>query len=65
MCSRSPAAVSRERNSTQYIQRMFLSERKGKVIPCRRTEDRKGTGSKGGESGARNLEAERGASVPV
>ena len=65
MCSRPPAAVSSERNSTQCIQRVFLSERKGKVIPCRRTEDGKGTGSEGGESGARNLEAERGTSVPV
>ena len=30
---------------------------KGKVIPCRGTEDRKGAGTTSGESGARNLEA--------
>ena len=36
----------------------FLSERKGKVIPCRRTENRKGAGTNSGQSGARNLEAE-------
>ena len=33
-------------------------ERKGKVIPCRGTEDRKGVGTDSGKSGARNLEAE-------
>ena len=32
-------------------------ERKGKVIPCRWTENRKGTGTNSGESGVRNLEA--------
>ena len=31
-------------------------ERKGKVIPCRWTGDRKDAGTKSGESGARNLE---------
>ena len=36
----------------------FLSERKGEVIPCRRTGNRKGAGTNRGESGARNLEAE-------
>ena len=33
-------------------------ERKGKVIPCRRAEDRKGTGTNRGKSAMRNLEAE-------
>ena len=37
---------------------MFLSERKGKVIPCRWAENRKGAGTNSGESGVRNLEAE-------
>ena len=32
--------------------------RKGKIIPRRWTEDRKGAGTNSGESGARNLEAE-------
>ena len=36
----------------------FLSERKGKVIPCRGSEDRKGAGTNSGESGTRNQEAE-------
>ena len=36
----------------------FLSERKGKVFPCRWIEHRKGTGTNSGESGERNLEAE-------
>jgi len=36
----------------------FLSERKGKVIPCRGTEDRKGSRTNRGKSGLRNLEAE-------
>ena len=40
------------------IQGGFLSERKGKVTPCRWTEDRKGAGTNSGKSGARNLEAE-------
>ena len=35
-----------------------MSERKGKVIPCRWTKDRKGAGTNSGESGTRNLEAE-------
>ena len=35
-----------------------VSETKGKVIPCWQTENRKGTGTKSGESGARNPEAE-------
>ena len=35
-----------------------MSERKGKVSPCRWTENRKGAGTNSGESGARNLEAE-------
>ena len=33
-------------------------EAKGKVIPCRWTENRKGAGTNSRESGARNLEAE-------
>ena len=33
-------------------------ERKGKVIPCRGAEDRKGAGTSSGKSGTRNLEAE-------
>ena len=40
------------------VQRGFLSERKGKVTPYRWIENRKGAGTNGGESGARNLEAE-------
>ena len=43
---------------SEGVQREFLSERKGTVIPCRVTEDRKGAGTNSGESGARNLEAE-------
>ena len=39
------------------LQRGFLSKRKGKVIPCRWTKNRKGAGTNSGESGARNLEA--------
>ena len=39
-------------------QRGFLSERKGKVIPCRGTEDRKGTGTNSRKCYTRNLEAE-------
>ena len=35
--------------------RGFLSERKGKVIPCRRTENRKGAKTSCEESGARNI----------
>ena len=33
-------------------------QRKGKVIPCRGAENRKGAGINSGESGARTLEAE-------
>ena len=40
------------------IQGGFLSERKGKVTPCRWTEDRKGVRTNSGESDTRNLEAE-------
>ena len=40
------------------VQREFLSERKGKVIPCRWAEDRKVTGTNSGKSGTRNPEAE-------
>ena len=36
----------------------FLSERNGKVIPCRGTQDRKGSRTNSGKSGLRNLEAE-------
>ena len=39
-------------------QKEFLLERKGKVIVCRWTENRKGAGTNSGESGVRNLEAE-------
>ena len=35
-----------------------MSERKGKVIPCRWTENRKGAGTSSGESGVRNLETD-------
>ena len=35
------------------VQRGFLSERKGKVIPCRGAEDRKGTGINSGKSDTR------------
>ena len=40
-------------------QRGFLSERKGKVYPCRGAEDRKGAGTNSGKSGTRNPEAEK------
>ena len=33
------------------VQRGFPSERKGKVIPCRGAEDRKGAGTDSGKSG--------------
>ena len=36
----------------------MLSEKKGKVIPRRGTENGKGAGTNSGESGAKNLEAE-------
>ena len=35
-----------------------MSERKGKVIPYRGTEDRKGAGNNSGKSGARYLQGE-------
>ena len=44
--------------SFESVPRGFLSERKGTVIPCRWTGNRKGAGTSRGESGARNLEAE-------
>ena len=37
----------------------FLSERKGKAVPCRWTENNKGAGTNSGESGARHQETER------
>ena len=40
------------------VQRGFLSERKGKVIPCRGAEDRKGAGTNRKKPDRRNLEAE-------
>ena len=40
------------------VQRGFLSERKGMVIPRRRAEDRKGTRTNSGKSETRNTEAE-------
>ena len=42
----------------EWVQRGFLSERKGKVIPCRWTKNRNGAGTNSGESSARNLETE-------
>ena len=42
----------------ESIWRGCLSDRKGKVIPCRWTKNRKGAGINSGESGTRNLEAE-------
>ena len=36
---------------------MFLSERKGKVVPHTGAEGRKGAGTNSGDSGTRNLEA--------
>ena len=42
----------------KWVQRGFLLERKGKVIPCRWTENRKDMGTNSEESGVRNLEAE-------
>ena len=41
--------------SFEGVLRGFLSERKGKVIPCRGPEDRKGAGSSSRKSGARTL----------
>ena len=43
---------------SEGVEREFLSERKGKVIPCGGTDDRKVTGTNSGKSGTRNLEAE-------
>ena len=40
------------------VQRGFLSERKGKVIPYRGAEDGKGTGGNSRKSGTRGLEDE-------
>ena len=40
------------------VQRGLLSERKGKVIPCRWAEDGKGAGTSSGVSGTSSLEAE-------
>ena len=37
---------------------MFLSDRKEKVIPQRRSEDRKSAGTNSGQSGMSNLEVE-------
>ena len=42
----------------EWVHRGFLSERKGKVVPRRWTENRKGARTNSGESGASNLEAE-------
>ena len=42
----------------ERVQREVLSDRKGKVIPCGGTEDRKDTGTNSGKSGTRELEAE-------
>ena len=36
----------------------FWFENKGKVIPCKGAEDRKGVGTNSGKSGVKNLEAE-------
>ena len=38
--------------------RLYLNEYKGEVIPCKWTENRKGTETNSRDSGARNLEAE-------
>ena len=42
----------------EWVQRGLQSEKKGKVIPCRWTENRKGAGTNSGQSGARNQQAE-------
>ena len=42
----------------EEVQRGFLSDRKGKVNPCRGTEGRKGTGTNSGKSGTTDLESE-------
>ena len=41
---------------------MFLSERKGEVIPCRGTKDRKGAGTDSGQS---DMPAEHSTTDPV
>ena len=43
---------------SEGVQRGFLSERKGKVIPCRGAEDRKSAGTSSGKSSSKNLELE-------
>ena len=43
---------------SERVQGKFLSEREGRVIPCRGAEDRKGVGTNSGKSRTRNLEAE-------
>lgn len=40
------------------VQRAFLSERKGKVMPCTGSEDKKKHGNREWNRGARDLEAE-------
>ena len=40
------------------VHRGVLSERKGKVTPCSKAEDRIRAGTNSGKSGRRNLEAE-------
>ena len=42
----------------ERVQRGFLSERKGKVNPCRGAEDGIGTRTNSGKSNTRNLETE-------
>ena len=42
----------------ERVQRGFLSERKGNVIPSRGAEDGKGTRTNNGKADTRNLEAE-------
>ena len=43
---------------SEGVQRGFLSERQGKVIPHWWTENKKDAGTNSGQSGSRNLEAE-------
>ena len=43
---------------SEGVQGEFLSERRGKVIPCRGAEDRKGVGTNIGMSRTRNLETD-------
>ena len=42
----------------EQVQREFLSEREGQVIPCRRAADGKGMGTNCGKSSTGDLEAE-------